>query len=224
MAPFLALITPVGETGGGQPPGIWGPNDPRPTPPIAGPGRPPWWGIANDPGYSPPWARPPVDPGYSPPWAQVPPGTRPPTGPVDPGYSPPWAQVPPGGQGGGPVDPGYSPPWAQVRPPVDPGYSPPWAQVPPGGQGGGPVDPGYSPPWAQVPGGGRPPGPPNLPEGGGVIVPLPEGANAPPAPEGTPENHSPYVVWFGPGTVVSVVYLPPPATTKPPVPGERPPE
>jgi hypothetical protein len=211
MAPFLALITPVGgDTQPPQPPlGIWGPTDPRPTPPIANPGRPPWWGMANDPGYSPPWAQP-----------------RPPT---DPGYSPPWAQVPPGGQGGGPVDPGYSPPWAQVpgggkppQGPVDPGYSPPWAQVPPGGQG--PVDPGYSPPWAQVPGGGQPPvGPPNLPEGGGVIVPLPESVDAPEPPAGTPENHEPYVVWFGPGTVVSVVYLPPPATTKPPVPGQTPP-
>ena len=191
MAPFLALITPVGgESQPPQPPlGIWGPTDPRPTNPIAGPGRPPWWGMANDPGYGRP-----VGPG----------------GPVDPGYSPPWAQVPPGGQGGGPVDPGYSPPWAQV----------------PGG-GQGPVDPGYSPPWAQVPpgGGGRPPvGPPNLPEGGGVIVPLPEGANATPHPEGTPENHSPYVVWFGPGTVVSVVYLPPPATSKPTPPATEPPQ
>ena len=58
-------------------------------------------------------------------------------------------------------------------------------------------------------------GPPNLPEGGGVIVPLPEGAQAPPAPEGTPEENTPYVVWFGPGTIVSVVYLPPVATAKP---------
>jgi hypothetical protein len=194
MAPFLALITPVGgETSPPQPPlGMWGPNDPRPSNPIAGPGRPPWWGMANDPGYGKP-----VGPG-----------------PIDPGYSPPWAQVPPGGQGGGPVDPGYSPPWAQPRPPVDPGYSPPWAQVPPGGgQGSGPVDPGYSPPWAQVP--GKPIAPPNLPEGGGVIVPIPEGATPPPPPEGTPPDHTPYVVWFGPGTVAGVVYIPPVATTKP---------
>jgi len=114
----------------------------------------------------------------------------------------------PGVPGNWPALPG------QPRPPgaTDPGYSPPWAQVPPGGQGGGPVDPGYSPPWAQVPG-TQPP--PNLPAGGGVIVPLPEGVNAPPAPEGTPEDHKPYAVWFGPGTVVSVVYLPPPATSKP---------
>jgi hypothetical protein len=39
-APFLALITPLGEQPPVQPPqpplGIWGPSDPRPTLPIAG--------------------------------------------------------------------------------------------------------------------------------------------------------------------------------------------
>jgi len=99
--------------------------------------------------------------------------------------------------------------------------------VPPGGQGGGPVDPGYSPPWAQVPGGGGgQPTPPNLPEGGGIIVPIPEDPQrpVPPPPEGTAPDAKPYVVWFGPGTVASVVYIPPIATTKPPVPGQKPPE
>jgi hypothetical protein len=126
-APFLALITPVSGDTAPQPPlGIWGGgNQPFPTPPIAGPGRPPWWGMANDPGYSPPWARPPVDPGYSPPWA------RPGPGPIDPGYSPPWARPP--------VDPGFGNPWFDPHP-SHPIYFPP-----------GPVDPGYSPPWAQVP-------------------------------------------------------------------------
>jgi hypothetical protein len=134
--------------------------------------------------------------------------------PAIPGFPnfprPPQPGVPPtppgGGQGG----------------PVDPGYSPPWAQVPGGGQGpGGPVDPGYSPPWAQVP--VPPPSPPNLPEGGGILIPLPEGSEGPPPPEGTPEENVAYVVWFGPGTVAGVVYLPPVATTKPPVPGQNPP-
>ena len=39
MGPFLALITPLGggtEPPTPQPPGIWGPSDPRPTLPIAG--------------------------------------------------------------------------------------------------------------------------------------------------------------------------------------------
>jgi hypothetical protein len=93
--------------------------------------------------------------------------------------------------------------------PVDPGYSPPWAQVP-----GGPGGPG---------GGTPPPSPPNLPEGGGILIPLPEGSEGPPPPEGTPDDHVAYVVWFGPGTVAGVVYLPPVATTKPPVPGQNPP-
>jgi len=47
------------------------------------------------------------------------------------------------------------------------------------------------------------------------LIPLPEGSSAPPAPEGTPEDHTPYVVWFGPGTIAGVVYLPPVATSKP---------
>ena len=54
----LALITWLDSGPGAGPPGIWGPTDPRPTPPIANPGRPPWWNMATDPGYSPPWARP----------------------------------------------------------------------------------------------------------------------------------------------------------------------
>jgi hypothetical protein len=133
MKPFLAFITPIGETGpvdpGYSPP--WAQVPPgtipgaHPSHPIMLPGMPGWGGGG------------PVDPGYSPPWA------RPPTGPVDPGYSPPWARPPVG-----PVDPGYSPPWAQPRPPVDPGYSPPWAQVP--GGGGAPPKPGGVP--IQLPG------------------------------------------------------------------------
>ena len=62
-APFLALITPIGETvTPPQPPlGIWGPTDPRPTHPIVVPpggAWPPGPGSPVDPGYSPPWARP----------------------------------------------------------------------------------------------------------------------------------------------------------------------
>ena len=78
MDAFLAMIVPVGSTGGGPPvgppgvpthpiyypPGIWGPTDPRPTHPIAGipglpgyePPRPPL-GIWGPPG---PWPTPPI--------------------------------------------------------------------------------------------------------------------------------------------------------------------
>jgi hypothetical protein len=76
------------------PPYIWGPTDPRPTPPVAGPGRPPWWGMAQDPGYGievgqPPGIWGPGDPrptnpiaGFDPAhgtWPDVPPPVRPPS-------------------------------------------------------------------------------------------------------------------------------------------------
>lgn len=68
-------IIPPGS--GGSPPGIWGPNDPRPTPPIAfppgwvggvPPGQPPGiWG-PNDPRPTPPIFIPPnVPPSLTPP-------------------------------------------------------------------------------------------------------------------------------------------------------------
>ena len=59
---------------------IWGPGDPRPTNPIAGPGRPPHWGIAQDPGYG-------IEEG----------GGKPPLGfwgPNDPRPTPPIAEPP----------------------------------------------------------------------------------------------------------------------------------
>jgi len=68
-APVLCLIFPL-ESGGRpdqglpQPPlGIWGPTDPRPTPPIApgGPGLGFWGGVA------PPWVSHPIAPGGPPP-------------------------------------------------------------------------------------------------------------------------------------------------------------
>ena len=125
MQPFLALITPIGNAGGGgpvdpgysppwaqvpgggggQPPGIWGPTDPRPTNPIAGwdpgsgtfpPGRPP--GVPTHPVYNPPypdnslpgqqpgiWG--PTDPRPTPPIYIPPAGAEPPLGiwgPTDP--------------------------------------------------------------------------------------------------------------------------------------------
>lgn len=66
--PFYALITPIDPglhpshpiAPGGSPPGIWGPNDPRPTPPIVIP-QPPGGGpplvIWGPPG---PWPTPPI--------------------------------------------------------------------------------------------------------------------------------------------------------------------
>lgn len=129
--PFLALITPVGDTGPADPgysppwaqvppgqvptppPGIW--PGPRPSHPIMLPGMPGWGGGGPvDPGYSPPWARPPVDPGYSPPWARP---------------------------GGGPVDPGYGIPETGVPRPMPPIYIPPEGSQPPLGIWGGPYFP-----------------------------------------------------------------------------------
>lgn len=116
-APFLALITPIGETvtppqpplgiwgptdprpGTGfpgpqpQPPGIWGPNDPRPSNPIAGMGP-----GGNFPGQPPLGIWGPTDPrpgtGF--------PGPQPmPTPPI---YIPPEGSPPPLGIWG-PTDP-----------------------------------------------------------------------------------------------------------------------
>lgn len=78
--------------GGGQPPGIWGPTDPRPTPPIAEPpggwgGQPP--GIWGPPG---PWPTPPIH--LPPEGVEIPPPGSPPvviggTQPVQPIQPPP---------------------------------------------------------------------------------------------------------------------------------------
>lgn len=72
------------------PPGIWGPNDPRPTPPIylppPGSGLPPLviWG-PNDPRPTPPIWLPP-DPDLPPVDPELPAGVR---GPVSEDYAPP---------------------------------------------------------------------------------------------------------------------------------------
>ena len=92
--PFLALITPIGDTGGGSPPsaappGFWGPNDPRPTNPIAGPGRGLGWGMANDPGYGLDINRP--YPDHSLPGSQPYPDHTLPPFPSQPIYLPPDA-------------------------------------------------------------------------------------------------------------------------------------
>jgi len=161
MQPFLALITPLASTGEPQPPGIWGPTDPRPSHPIAPGGRPP--GI---------WGGPPLYPDQGLPGPQphpehpivIPPGSlgpgvpthpiyipSPPVHPSHPIVIPPEAIAP-----GVPTQPIYIPPgiWG----PTDPRPSHPIA---PGG-GGGQQPPGY---W----GGVAPP----LPTHPIVIPPMP---------------------------------------------------
>jgi hypothetical protein len=124
--------------------GIWGPTDPRPTPPIywpGFPGQPPtgggpqpplgFWGGGNVPMPSPPIANVPGAPGYQPPLGF---------------WGPP--QMPPGFWGGG-MGPGVRP-----QPPGEGGGQPPL-----GFWGGGNV-PYPTPPIANVPGapGYQPPG------------------------------------------------------------------
>jgi hypothetical protein len=64
MQPFLALITPVGDTPAQPPLGIWGPTDPRPSNPIAN--------VPGAPGYQPPGGQQPPLGFWGPP--QMPPG------------------------------------------------------------------------------------------------------------------------------------------------------
>lgn len=115
MDPFVAKITPI-DSGGStpEPPlGIWGPNDPRPTPPIfiLIPGYPPLtiWGGANQPFPTPPIHIPGLPP------LQI-------WGPNDPrpGYGLPG--IPPGIWGGG-NEPFPTPPIH--IPPVPPDFVPP---------------------------------------------------------------------------------------------------
>lgn len=128
-APFLALITPIGETVvPPQPPlGIWGPTDPRPTHPIAPGGQPPRpWGPINYPDQGLPGNQPYPDqglPGNQPYPDQGLPG-RPPGmwGPNDPRptppiYIPPEGSPPPLGIWG-PTDPrpGWGLPGPQPHP------------------------------------------------------------------------------------------------------------
>ena len=116
--PFLALITPLsgegGGGGGGQPPGIWGPTDPRPTHPIAGfpwPGQPSQPGVPTHPIYNPPY--PDIGlPGGQPYPDQGLPGSQPRPDQGLPGNQPYPDQGLPGRQPGiwGPNDPRPTPP------------------------------------------------------------------------------------------------------------------
>ena len=148
MQPFLALITPLSGGGSpGEPPGIWGPTDPRPTPPIVVPPggaypQPPLgiWG--------------PTDPRPTNPIAGMGPGgnfPQPPLGiwgPTDPRPTPP-IYIPPEG----------SPPPLGIWGPPD---------MPPGFWGGG-MGPGVKPqPRPEHPIVIPPDLPPTTPEGGKI--------------------------------------------------------
>ena len=101
---------PIQPPQGGQPPGIWGPTDPRPTPPIAGiPGLP------GSPGQQPHPEHPIVYP--------------PDVGPPDGGQPPsePGSDKPPPPQGG----------WGWVATWDDPSVPAQWGYFP-GPQGAGP--------------------------------------------------------------------------------------
>lgn len=128
----------------GNPPGIWGPPGPWPTPPIhlppgVGSGRPPGiWGGGNVPMPTPPIANVPGAPGFNP----NPPGIWGPPGP----WPTPPIHLPGGGLPGNPPGiwggPGSLPPWAM--PPIF---------YPPGTEGPTPLPPGgvAVPPAAGVP-------------------------------------------------------------------------
>lgn len=115
------------EGGGGPPDHIWGPTDPRPTPPIA---FPPGWvgGVPPGTGTWPPQNPPhPAHPIVLPP-EQVPPDQQPPTTPP-PGTVTPVP--PPAGSAGWPVNPITPPAYVVLNyPGVGPVYVTPPAPAP----------------------------------------------------------------------------------------------
>lgn len=123
-----ASLTGLGVGGGPIPPGpggpvhIWGPTDPRPTPPIYWPGFPGGGGGAQPPGGDHIW------------------------GPTDPRPTPPiyWPGFPGGGGGGGQLPPGV-----ELPPPPNPG-DPTTPVPPPAGSSGWPVQGMVPPPFIVV--------------------------------------------------------------------------
>ena len=109
--------------GGGQPPGIWGPTDPRPTHPIANPGNPNWPG-------GPPGIWGPTDPRPTPPIyiPIVPPPTDGNPHPEHPIYIP--VPMPPDGIWG-PNDPRPSNPITNPGDPNNPGAGQPRPPISP---------------------------------------------------------------------------------------------
>jgi len=109
MASLTGLGVGGGPMPGGEPPGIWGPTDPRPTPPIPiYPG-----GTPNPPGIWGPTDPRPTPPIYMPPGAGGAPGA--PGVPTFPIWGPPGIDLPPGS--------GYPPVAGHPLPP--PGEKPP---------------------------------------------------------------------------------------------------
>ena len=160
MAGFLAYILPV-DPGAhpdhglpGAPPGIWGPTDPRPTPPIVMPIPPDAIapGVPTHPIYIPVYPAHPI---------VIPPGSLGPGVPTHPIYLPPiiW----------GPNDPRPTPPIVIPPSAISPGVPTHPIYLPPGIWGGGnvpmPTPPIHIPPEPTEPppgGGAKPP-----PETGG---------------------------------------------------------
>jgi hypothetical protein len=142
--------------------------------------------------------------------------------PTDPGYGGGFVPGHPDqGLPGAPGHPDHDLPWGPGHP--DQGL--PWGPEHPST---GPIYGGGHPSTGPIYGGGRPAHPlpvpppagvvappiylperPQLPAGAGVVVPLPEGATVPTPKEPPPAGTKPHVLWYGPGTQPSVVYLPP---------------
>jgi len=133
-------------------------------------------------------------------------------------YIVPLSATDPGfGAGAPPVDPDFG--FGTLPHPGHglPGYgrpdnSLPWAPVHPGnalpGHGhpdqGLPIPPpaGVVSPPIVIPA-------PSLPKGSGIVVPLPEGVAVPTPTSPPAPGTKPHILWYGPGTTSSVVYLTP---------------
>jgi hypothetical protein len=115
------------------------------------------------------------------------------------------------------------PPRPHPTPPIDPGAPHPSFPIwgPPGfGPGAGfPDKPGYPTiPGLPPGGGGTPPSGPTV----AVVIPMP--VSDPPAtpPAGLPPGSTQMVIWFGPGTLPTVAWVPPYVDAAPPTPQPAP--
>lgn len=160
--PFFAMIVPMGAPGGGErpehpiynPPGIWGPTDPRPTPPIVIPPDAISPGVPTHPIFIPVYPAHPI---------VIPPGAIGPGKPTHPIVLPPYVPahpivIPPGA-----ID-GVHPEHPIVIPPPLGIWGPP--DMPPGFWGGG-MGPGVKPQPPVLP---VPPDMPNVPPPGSPPV------------------------------------------------------
>lgn len=182
-APFLALITPLGDGGGGGPDHIWGGgNVPMPTPPIVIPPDAIKPGVPSHPIYIPVYPAHPI---------VIPPGSIAPGVPTHPIVLPPPVPshpivIPPDNPGWGDAKPEHPivlPPGIWGPPTMPPGF---WGGgmgpgVPPQPGGGtGIWGPGQMPPgfW----GGGMGPGVPSQPgPSHPIVIPDPTPPQLPPA-------------------------------------------